>query len=362
MISGGEAQFEIHPASSNLVGSAHLHLAIATLIFYFVKVQLCPQAAPAAATTTAQTWRLKRCGVREGGCHLENRSSARALALRSAARMDMLEEPVKMRALVDQDGRTLGSVTFMQLRVGVLYTVNPDEQPDDDSEGAGFLLVRNPVTQESGYVIAPDEMLAEQYGEGRVLQEVEATQEDELSAVEGEFVYLLTPYGATLPDGWVLACRERSVAVPLGENIIGLLPAALVTLLKDGIAVYKAQNKIQPKLTHVDEEEIAAVHEKIAAPFGNRAALDAGTHSHRAVSVGMTELFDALADDDDDIKADALVQLSLLLDMSDTRVEFEALCAVLRDFYVVGSAHKPSLDLASFATQPNQTVKNRSSN
>ncbi|KOO31739.1 hypothetical protein Ctob_005809, partial [Chrysochromulina tobinii] len=284
-----------------------------------------------------QTCRLKRCGVREGGCHLENRSSARALALRSAARMDMLEEPVKMRALVDQDGRTLGSVTFMQLRVGVLYTVNPDEQPDDDSEGAGFLLVRNPVTQESGYVIAPDEMLAEQYGEGRVLQEVEATQEDELSAVEGEFVYLLTPYGATLPDGWVLACRERSVAVPLGENIIGLLPAALVTLLKDGIAVYKAQNKIQPKLTHVDEEEIAAVHEKIAAPFGNRAALDAGTHSHRAVSVGMTELFDALADDDDDIKADALVQLSLLLDMSDTRVEFEALCAVLRDFYVVGS-------------------------
>jgi hypothetical protein len=276
--------------------------------------------------------------------------------------MDMLEEPVKMRALVDQDGRTLGSVTFMQLRVGVLYTVNPDEQPDDDSEGAGFLLVRNPVTQESGYVIAPDEMLAEQYGEGRDLQEVEATQEDELSAVEGEFVYLLTPYGATLPDGWVLACRERSVAVPLGENIIGLLPAALVTLLKDGIAVYKAQNKIQPKLTHVDEEEIAAVHEKIAAPFGNRAALDAGTHSHRAVSVGMTELFDALADDDDDIKADALVQLSLLLDMSDTRVEFEALCAVLRDFYVVGSAHKPSLDLASFATQPNQTVKNRSSN
>lgn len=37
--------------------------------------------------------------------------------------MNMLEEPVKMRALVDQDGRTLGSVTFMQLRVGVLYTV-----------------------------------------------------------------------------------------------------------------------------------------------------------------------------------------------------------------------------------------------
>ena len=128
----------------------------------------------------------------------------------------------------------------------------------------------------------------------------------------------------------MLAVHDVAYNINRRGSIVGLVPTAKVARANAG-------KKHKERLTTANENDVRAVNLKMSAPYGNRHALDPGKHSSRAVSKDMLQLFADLGDEDDDVKADALLQLSLILDMTDAGEPFEAFCALLRDYNAIES-------------------------
>ena len=250
------------------------------------------------------------------------------------------EVPIlRFRALIDYTGNknVTGAMDAMPLRAGAVYLVDPKLQPPEMSEEADFLwAVDEKDSSKCGYVLTPDSMLAEEGPRATCLVETIGELDDEISPEVGEIVQLLRPFGEQPDEGWALASRDRRIAQSFDEKVIGLIPMAKLSIIDEDPEEHNS------RLVDTTADDVAAVNLKMQAPYGNRHAFDAGTNAERAVSMEMVELFAALDDPDDDIKADALVQLGLLLDMADPGEEFEAFCALIRDFNVIGSVSQQS--------------------